>query len=130
MTAGLHAVNLANMWLNHLRGTNTTAPAAVFVKLHTADPGASGTTAAAVGSTTRPAITWAAASSAAIAMNGTAPTWTNGGTSETLTHLSFWDSATVGNFLGSVALTASKAWASADTFTLSSQGWAVAPIAA
>jgi hypothetical protein len=63
-------------------------------------------------------------------MNGTAPSWTNGGTSETLTHLSFWDSSTAGNFLGSVALSSSKAWASTDTFTLSTQTWALTPLAA
>ena len=27
---------------------------------------------------------------------GTAPSWTNGGTSETLSHVSFWDNATAG----------------------------------
>lgn len=131
MTAGVSTVNIANAWLNVLRGTTFTGfSGGVFVKLHTADPGSAGTTAAAVGSTTRPAITWAAASSGAIAMNGTAPTWTNGGTSETLTHISFWDSATAGNFLGSAALSSSQAWASTNTFTLTAQGWSIAPLAA
>lgn len=130
MTVGISAVNLANIWLNYLRGTTPTAPGAVYVKLHTADPGATGTTGAAAGSTTRPAITWAAAASGAMAMNGTAPSWTNGGTTETITHISFWDSATAGNFIGSSALTASKAWASGDTLALNTQGWAITPIAA
>jgi hypothetical protein len=130
VTAGISSANLATGWLNVLRGTTFTGIAAVFVKLHTADPGAVGTTGAAAGSTTRPAITWTAPAAGAIAMTGTAPSWTNGGTSETLTHISFWDSATAGNFLGSAALSSSQAWASGNTFALSSQGWSLAPIAA
>jgi hypothetical protein len=130
VTAGISSANLATGWLNVLRGTTFTGIAAVFVKLHTADPGAVGTTGAAAGSTTRPAITWTAPTAGAIAMTGTAPSWTNGGTSETLTHISFWDSATAGNFLGSAALSSSQAWASGNTFALSSQGWSLAPIAA
>lgn len=130
MTVGISTVNLANVWLNVLRGVSPTAPAGVFVKLHTADPGAAGTTAAAAGSTTRPAITWTAASGGALTMTGTAPSWTNGGTSETLTHISFWDSATAGNFLGSAVLGSSQAWASTNTFTLTAQGWSIAPLAA
>ena len=130
MATGVHAVNLADKWLNVLRNTSATAIAAVFVKLHTADPGAAGATAAAAGSTTRPAITWAAASGGAIAMNGTAPSWTNGGTSETLSHLSFWDSSTAGNFLGSCALGSTQAWNTGNVFTLTAQGWSITPIAA
>jgi hypothetical protein len=130
MTVGVSTVNLANAWLNVLRGTTFTGIATPFVKLHTADPGASGATAAAAGSTTRVAITWAAASGGAIAMNGTAPSWTNGGTSETLTHISFWDASSAGNFLGSAALSSSQAWASGNTFTLTAQGWSFTPLAA
>jgi hypothetical protein len=130
VTAGISTTNIANAWLNVLRGTTFTGITNVYVKLHTGDPGSAGSSNAAAGSTTRPAITWAAASGGSIAMNGTAPSWTNGGTSETLTHLSFWDSSTAGNFLGSVALSSSKAWASTDTFTLSTQTWALTPLAA
>ncbi len=130
MTVGISSANLATPWLNVLRGTTFTGITAVYVKLHTADPGASGATAAAAGSTTRPAITWAAPSGGAIAMTGTAPSWTNGGTSETLSHLSFWDSASAGNFLGSVALGSTQAWATGNVYTLSAQGWSLAPLAA
>jgi hypothetical protein len=130
MTAGLHAVNLANKWLNILRGTTFTGIAAVYVQLHTADPGAAGTTGVSAGSTTRPAITWNAAATGAMTMTGTAPSWTNGGTSETLSHISFWDANTAGNFLASAALSASQAWASGNTFALSTQTWTITPIAA
>jgi hypothetical protein len=54
MTVGLATTTLANKILDHLRGgTAWTQPAGIYVKLHTADPGAAGATAAAAGSTTR-----------------------------------------------------------------------------
>lgn len=130
MAVGLSAVNLANKWLDMLRAVAFTAPAAEFVKLHTADPGSAGATAAAVGSATRVVVTHSAASAGVLAMTGTAPAWTNGGTSETITHISVWDASSAGNFLYSVALTASKAWASGDTLTLNTLGVALTPLAA
>lgn len=129
MAVGLSGANLVHGWLNVLRNTTFTGKANVYVKLHTGDPGV-GASNVAVGSTSRPAITWAAPSAGAMAMNGTAPTWTNGGTTETLTHISFWDDPSAGNFLGSCALTASQAWVSTNTFTLSTQTWTITPIAA
>jgi hypothetical protein len=132
MTVGVSTGNVANKWLEAIRGgtTITTLSGGVFVKLHTADPGAAGATAAAAGSTTRPLIQWTAAAAGAIAMTGTAPSWTNGGTSETLSHLSFWDANTAGNFLGSCALGSTQAWNTGNVFTLTSQGWSITPLAA
>jgi hypothetical protein len=125
-------VNTANAWLDCIRsgGSTRTVVAGTFVKLHTADPGSAGATAAAAGSTTRVAVTQAAASSGAIAQNGTAPVWTNGGTTETITHISVWDASSAGNFLYSAVLTASQAWVSGNTFTLNSLGVSITPLAA
>lgn len=131
MTVGYSSANIATIVLNLVaRATNATAPVAQFAKLHTADPGAAGATAAAVGSTTRVAITWAAPSSNAVALTTTFPVWTNGGTSETLTHISVWDASSAGNFLYSIALTSSQAWASGNTFTLTSGSITFSPVAA
>lgn len=130
MTVGVSATNLAHPWLNVIRGTTFTGLAGFFVKLHIGDPGNAGTANPAVGSTTRPAITYSAPSAGAMAMTGTAPSWTNGGTSETLSHLSFWDNATAGTFYASCALGSPQAWASSNTFTLSTQTWTITPIAA
>jgi hypothetical protein len=130
MTVGLSSANIITGWLNTLRANNMTAPVATFVKLHTADPGSAGATAAAVGSATRVAATFAAPSGNAIALNGTLPVWTNGGTSETLTHISVWDASSAGNFLWSAALTASQAWVSTNTFTLNTLSVSLAPVAA
>jgi hypothetical protein len=129
MAVGLSTTNLANAWLNMLRGTAFSAPAAIYVKLHTGDPGAAGASNAAAGSTTRVAATHSAASAGAIALSN-APQWTNGGTSETISHISVWDASTAGNFLFSAALTTSKAWASSDTLTLNTLGVSLTPLAA
>ena len=130
MTVGLHATNVAHQWLNWIRGTATaTAPTAIYIKLHTGDPGASAATAAAAGSTTRVAATFSAASGGAIALSNS-PQWTNGGTSETLSHISAWDAATSGNPLWTAALSASQPWASSNTFTLTTLGVSLTPIMA
>ncbi len=98
------------------------------MQLHTGDPGAAGTANISVGSTTRNSFVFSSSSSGSSLSLSTAPSaWTNGGTSETLTHISVWTASSAGTFLFSVALTASKAWASADTFTLASLGASVAP---
>src|SRR5258708_14984626 len=60
MASGLAATTLANKWLNMLGGTAFTAPS-TFVQLHTGEPGAAGSSNVS-SVTTRPAITWAAAS--------------------------------------------------------------------
>jgi hypothetical protein len=132
VTVGVSTTNVADKWLNAIRsgGSTFTVVAGTFVKLHTADPGSAGATAAAAGSTTRVAVTQSASSGGAIAQSGTAPVWTNAGTSETLTHVSVWDASTAGNFLYSAALTASQAWVSGNTFTLNSLGVSISPLAA
>lgn len=130
MAVGVSTTNTANVWLNWIRGTNATAPTGIYVKLHTGDPGSAGANSAAAGSTTRVVATFAAPSGGAIALTGTNPSWTNGGTSETLSHISVWDASTAGNFLWSAALTASQAWVSTNTFTLTTLGVSITPLAA
>lgn len=124
MTTGVTAA-VANGWLD-----GTFATATCWAKLHTADPGSAGTTAAAAGDTSRKQATMAAASAGSKAMTGTAGPWTNGGTSETLSHISLWTASTAGTFQGSAALSASQAWVNTNTFTLTSLSIAITPIAA
>lgn len=132
MTVGVSTTNVANGWLNAIRtgGTSYTAPTTVYVQLHTADPGASGTTSVSVGSTTRNSVSHNAASSGSITISGTAGPWTNGGTSETITHVSVWTATTAGTFLYSAALSSSQAWASGNTFTLNGLTVSISPLAA
>ena len=127
MTVGLATTTLANNWLNMLRGTAFTAPAATYIKLHTADPGAAGTSnASAV--TTRQAATFSAASSGALALSNS-PSFSMTAT-ETITHISVWDASTAGNFLWSAALTTSKSVVNTDTLTFTTLGVSLSPLAA
>ena len=131
MTAGFSATGVLNGWLNALRGNaDYTKAAANYVQLHTGDPGSAGTSNTSSGSTTRSALTQSAASGGSISITGTNPSWTNGGTSETITHISVWSASTSGTFLYSVALASSKAWASGDTLTLTSCTVSLSPAAA
>jgi hypothetical protein len=124
MTVGVTAA-VANGWLD-----GTFATATCWAKLHTADPGAAGTTAAAVGDATRKQCTMAAASAGAKAMTGTAGPWTNVSTTETITHISLWTASTAGTFNLSGALTASQAWVNTNTLTLNTLSISITPIAA
>ena len=116
MATGL-AAGIANSILDALcSSTAWSEPAAFYVKLHTADPGSAGTTAAA-GETTRQAATFSAASGGAITTSADL-TWTNVSTTETISHVSFWSASSAGTFLGSDALAASKSLTAGDTFTI------------
>lgn len=126
MAAGLAAATLANKWLDMLAGTAFTAPAGTYIKLHTANPGAAGTTAASA-VTTRQSATFGTASGGAIALsNSPAFTMT---TSETITHVSVWDASTGGNLLWTAALTDSRAVTNGATLTFTSLGVSLTPIA-
>ena len=130
MAVGLHGVNLANKWLDMLAGTAFTAPAASAVKLHTGDPGSAGT-ANASSVTTRPTVSWNAASAGSKSMSNT-PSWASwaGTNGEVVSHISGWDATTAGNFLWSAVLTASKTVNTGDTLNLTSLTFALTPIAA
>ena len=103
--------------LDHTTGRLAwTMPTTVYVKLHTADAGEDGTTAAATNAT-RTAVSWSAAASGAIASSA-AITWTNVSTTETYTHWSLWDASTAGNCLWTGALASSAAVVAGDTFQI------------
>ena len=105
--------------LEHTTGkTAWTMPTTVYVKLHTADSGEDGTTAAATNAT-RVAAAWATAATGSIATSATI-TWTSVSTTETYTHWSLWDASTAGNCLWTGALSASAAVTAGDTFQITS----------
>jgi hypothetical protein len=129
MAVGLSAANAANKWLDNITRTGA-APTAgtVWVRLHTGDPGASGTSnSSAV--TTRSAATFGSAASGGVGTMTNTPSWSMT-TTETISHISLWDASTSGNFLWSGALTASKAVSNGDSLNLSSLTLAFTPIAA
>lgn len=133
-TVGLSSANLADVFLNLIRGTNATAPTLIAVKLHTSagDPGAAGASNAAAGDTTRKTATFAAptgTTTRAIALTASPAAWTNAATTETLGYVSAWDSTTAGNFLWSAALAATQPWVNTNTFTLTTLGVSITPVA-
>jgi hypothetical protein len=89
-------------------GANTAldalAAAYPWIKLHTGDPGAAGTTNAAT-ETTRKQATWAAASGGSVA-NSAVLTWTNIAGTQDATHFSAWTASTAGTFGFSGVITA------------------------
>jgi hypothetical protein len=115
MSVGISTVH-AHAVLNVLRGTNYTAPASVWLKLHTGDPGAAGTSNASA-ETTRKQVTFAAPSAgSAVAAAVSWASWSAG--AETITHVSLWDASTSGNFLISGPLSPTKAVVDTDTLNI------------
>lgn len=132
MATGLSTVNLAHAWLSSMRGAGNgvtfTAPSALYAQAHTADPGASGTTAVSTGVATRQVMGFGAPSGGSMALS-TSPSWTATG-ADTITHVSVFSASSAGTFYASAPLTVSKTVASADTLTLSSFAFSLAPLAA
>lgn len=129
MAVGASAANLANKVLDGITRTGSFPTAGtVFVRLHTGDPGAAGT-ANSSAVTTRSAATFGSAASGGVGTMTNTPSWSMTGT-ETISHISLWDASTSGNFLWSVALTASKAVSNGDTLNLSSLTLTISPLAA
>jgi hypothetical protein len=124
------SVAVANAQLGLLCGTAVAANAyatsgAIFLQLHTADPGTAGTTSISVGSTTRVSATMTTPSAGSTA-NNAALQWTNGGTSETIVAVSYWSALTGGTYLGSGQLGASQAWASGNIIQIPTSDFTVA----
>lgn len=117
MSLSNHAENaFANALRGGGNGTNVTAPAALYAKLHIGDPGEDGT-ANAAGNTTRQEVQFGAASNGVVSLSNT-PAWTSVSTSETYSYVSIWDNSTAGNCWGSGALTSSVAVTAGDNFSL------------
>ena len=118
---------LASKLLDHATGrASFTMPASVHAKFHTGDPGAAGT-ANPSAVTTRQTVTFAAASAGSIAMNNT-PEMTLTGT-ETISHVSFWDHATAGNFLWSSTPTTPKGGGSGDVIRIATESLTLGTLA-
>lgn len=89
-----------------------------YIKLHTADPGAAGATAAAVNAT-RKQVTWGSASGGLVS-NSALVTWTDAEVtnSETYSHCSFWTLVTGGVFGFSGSVSGGTVAASGQAFNL------------
>lgn len=126
MTVGI-ATAPADALLNLYRGTSITAPSGIYIKLHTADPGAAGSTGASA-VTTRNQATFNAPSGNAITLSALA-TYAMTST-ETISHVSFWDASTAGNLLRTAALSSSVAVVNGSTLQIVTLTVNFTPIAA
>lgn len=106
---------LVNKWLEAAFKNTSYAGTAVYVKLHTGDPGAAGTNNPAT-ETTRKQATFGAASAGTIANTG-ALTWTNISGSQDATFFTTWDDVTGGTFLLSGSIVANS-YTAGDTYTV------------
>ena len=100
-------------------GANYTAPADFYAKLHTGDPGASGTSNAA-GETTRQIVAMGTPAASGAISSTAQVQWTNVSTAETITWVSFWSASAAGTFLGRDDLPVAKVMAVGDTLTIPS----------
>jgi len=117
MATGL-AAGVAQSVLNALcRNVAWAQPAGFYIKLHTADPGVAGATAA-FGDATRQSATFAAAAADGTITTSADVNWTNVSAAGTVTHVSFWSASTAGTFLGSDDLTVPRTLAIGDNFTI------------
>lgn len=121
------AAGTITSYLNVLRGTTYTGAAGQFVQLHTADPGAAGTTAVSA-VTTRNALTHNAPSGTSMTL-ATLAAYSMTAT-ETISHISVWSASSAGTFLYSGVLTASKSVTSGDTLTFTTLTVSITPAAA
>lgn len=96
------------------------AASAVYVSLHTADPGTTGTSEVTGGSPAyaRKSLSWAAASSGSKASS--ANVVFDVPASTTVAYLGYWSAATSGTFYGSRALSASETFTNQGTYTIAS----------
>ena len=117
---------LEGKFLDHFLGTtSTSAPSAVYLSLHTANPAddASGAEVSTSGSAyVRKAIAFSAASSGSASNSGAVEFDTATSSWGTITHIGIWDASSAGNLLFYGALDASKAIATGDIFKVNASG--------
>jgi len=106
---------MATAALNAMGNNTSFAVATAYIQLHTADPGAAGTSNVAT-ETLRKSISFGVASAGAIS-NDVAVTWTSITGSQDATHFTLWDALTTGNFLASGTITANS-YTAGDTYTI------------
>ena len=99
-----------------LRNTDFVHPTSLYVSLHTADPGQTGTNEVTGGSYVRKAVTFTAGALKASANSGDVEF--TGMPTITVTHIGLWSASTGGNFWWGGSLTVSKALTAGDTLKI------------
>jgi hypothetical protein len=108
--------------LDHFLGTaSTSAPANVYLSLHTANPDEDGSGTEVSGNGySRNIVTFASASGGSAASNSVEEFTASGGAFGTVSHFGIWDASSSGNMLYYGELTASKTIADGDTLRFAS----------
>lgn len=114
MAVGL-ASGVADSILDAIFNATAYSVTNVYIKLHTGDPGAAGTSNAA-SETTRKAVSCSASSGGAITSDADI-SWTSISGSQDATHFSLWTDAAAGTFILSGTITA-NAYIAGDTYTI------------
>ena len=108
---------LADELLDAVGNNSSFAVGAVYVKLHTGDPGANGTGNPAT-ETTRKAASFGASSAGTLTSDADI-TWTNIAGSQDATFFTAWDNLSAGNFLFSGSING-NAYTAGDTYVIPS----------
>lgn len=119
MAVGLASATSAAFLDALLNQTNYTAPTAIWVQLHTGDPGSAGTSNAATETTRKDVTAVFAAASGGTCASNVAVTWTSVAASETYTHFTLKSASSAGTFYASGTITA-NAVTTGDTFNIAS----------
>lgn len=114
---GTFAEGQRNAMLDAWAGRAAYTQTDVWVKLHTGDPGAAGTSNAAT-NTARQQVTFGAAAASGTISNTAAVEWTNVSTTEVYSHVSFWTASSAGTFKGSDDLSSTASVTAGDTFRI------------
>lgn len=108
---------LADELLDAVGNNSSFAVGAVYIKLHTGDPGANGTSNAAT-ETTRKVASFGASSAGTLTSDADI-TWTSIAGSEDATFFTAWDNVSAGNFLFSGSING-NAYTAGDTYVIPS----------
>jgi len=123
VTVGASAAN-ANAYIDSITG----AAGGGYIQYHTGDPGAAGTSN--VGSSTRAAISFPAASGGTSTQTGTSTLTGWAGGSVTVSHGSLWSASSGGTFRGSFAFSVSRSVVNGDNLNTSSVAFTAGNVAA
>lgn len=119
MATGMSEFTVDSILNAIFNATSFVVSANVWMQLHTAEPGAVGTTAVAT-ETNRKQVSMGAPAAPAAGVitisNDAQVQWTNIAGSQDASHYSLWDASTAGNFLGSGVINA-NAYTAGDTLT-------------
>lgn len=119
MTTGLSSATAQGILNEMCNAGSWTIPTSFWVKLHTGDPGAAGSSNTA-SNTTRQSAAFASAAAAGTITTNADVTWTSVSATESYSHVSFWDASSGGNLIATDNLEATRGVTAGDNFTIAS----------